>query len=218
MLNWFICAIIYKSASLLLTASPLCVQNQKSVPYYSTVSALLLHKGLLSVVSLNCPEYNKIILRKIHLWRSAQLSLFYYLFDWKYQVITSQQSLESPLNLCGKPQGNRTQYCFNSSVFKESFQGSFTQSNNGWESNRSLFPHWARLCPLWLVKLYTCVDLTRRRGFRPSGWAGQGWGISRGRSRLSWWGNVLRGGAHREGRGAGLADGHVISEYGSPGA
>lgn len=26
----------------------------------------------------------------------------------------------------------------------------------------------------------------------------------------------MRGGAHREGRGAGFADGHVISEYGSP--
>lgn len=73
-------------------------------------------------------------------------------------------------------------------------------------------------CLLRLADLHTCVDLTRRRGWRPSGWAGQGGGHSEGRSRLRWLGNAVGGGAHREGWGMGLADGHVISEYGSPGA
>ena len=62
------------------------------------------------------------------------------------------------------------------------------------------------------------MDLTRRRGWRPSGWAGQGRGHSDGSSRLRWLGNAAAGGAHREGWGVGVADGHVISEYGSPGA
>lgn len=62
------------------------------------------------------------------------------------------------------------------------------------------------------------MDLTRRRGWRPSGWAGQGGGHSEGRSRLRWLGNAEGGGAHREGWGMGVADGHVTSEYGSPGA
>lgn len=73
-------------------------------------------------------------------------------------------------------------------------------------------------CLLRLADLQTWVDLTRRRGWRPSGWARQGGGHSEGRSRLRWLGNAEGGGAHREGWGMGLADGHVTSEYGSPGA
>lgn len=138
---------------------------------------------------------------------------------------------------------NRTQYCFKSSGFGRSFIGSFTPGRPWWRpcwrTNRayqdisiSCWPlvddfrcfrlvrhvHVSLFCLLWLVDLQTWVDLTRRRGCRPSGWAGQGGGHSEGRSRLRWWGNAVRGGAHREGWGTGLADGHVISEYGSPGA
>lgn len=76
----------------------------------------------------------------------------------------------------------------------------------------------ALLPPAMGRNLQTWVDLTRRRGWRPSGWAGQGGGHSEGRSRLRWLGNAVGGRTHREGWGMGLADGHVISEYGSPGA
>ena len=58
-----------------------------------------------------------------------------------YQVITSQQSLESLKGVCGKTgRANRTQYCFNSSGFGESFIGSFTPERKrrpSWRTNRS---------------------------------------------------------------------------------
>lgn len=216
---------------------------QVTVPAFWFHKGLCLNSLLFTVLSWVLQNG---LLRMIHRWlqfssiikKNTQLC-------WEFVLSSHQPTVFRVTfgSLWKTGRANRTQYCFKSSGFGRSFIGSFTPGRPWWRpcwrTNRayqdisiSCWPlvddfrcfrlvrhvHVSLFCLLWLVDLQTWVDLTRRRGCRPSGWAGQGGGHSEGRSRLRWWGNAVRGGAHREGWGTGLADGHVISEYGSPGA